>query len=185
MTTTRLLRVGDVQLYRVCDDLSEPLIYFMVLFSPWAFGATQPWAIWTMNVVGYILGALLLGKLAVRHWKGYRPPRWEGSREQGARSAERKHRTAEPAEGTPAPGGEGRGEGGSSSKIRDPRSRMEGSHRPSPISHLPSSGSGLAILTVLTLGYCLISAVNARSTYHRQDLSFEYHRYLTWLPHSF
>ena len=72
----RPLRQRDVQLYRVCDDLTEPVIYFMVLFSPWAFGTTQPWAIWTMNAAGYFLGVLLAVRLAVRWFKGYRPPRW-------------------------------------------------------------------------------------------------------------
>jgi hypothetical protein len=147
-TSTRLLRAGDVQLYRVCEDLSEPLIYLMVLFSPWAFGTTQPWAIWIMNIAGYFLGVLLLGKLAVRHWKGYRPPRWE-------------------------------------SKTGDSRSKIEDSDLPSSIFHLRSPTQTLAILTVLILGYCFVSAVNARSTYHRSDLSFEYHQNVAWLPHSF
>src|SRR5712671_4505408 len=72
----RPLRVRDVQAYRVCDGASEFLIYLMVLFSPWAFGTTQPWAIWTMNIAGYVLGLLLTVKLAIRHFKDYRPPRW-------------------------------------------------------------------------------------------------------------
>ena len=43
----------------------------------------------------------------------------------------------------------------------------------------------LAILTVLILGYCLASAVNARATYHRDTATFEYHHFIPWLPHSF
>lgn len=71
------LRAADVQLYRVCDDLSGALIFPMVIFGPWAFGTTQPWSIGTMNVAGCALGALLLFKLFVRQVKGFRPQRWE------------------------------------------------------------------------------------------------------------
>ena len=53
---SRPLRVLDVQIYRVCEDVTEGLIYLMVIFSPWAFGTTQPWSIWTMNLAGYLLG---------------------------------------------------------------------------------------------------------------------------------
>ena len=31
----------------------------MIIFSPWAFGTTESWSIWTMNIAGYALGALL------------------------------------------------------------------------------------------------------------------------------
>ena len=53
-----LLRAHDVQFYRICEDVTETLIYLMVVFSPWAFGTTQSWSIWTMNGAGYCLGAL-------------------------------------------------------------------------------------------------------------------------------
>src|SRR5258708_18874259 len=71
------LRARDVQLYRFCEDLTEALIYLMVVFSPWAFGTTQPWSIWTMNAAGYLLGLLLALKLFIRRATGYRPPRWD------------------------------------------------------------------------------------------------------------
>jgi hypothetical protein len=71
------LRALDVQSYRLADDLSGLLILPMLLFSPWAFGTTQPWAIWIMNAGGYALGALLLAKLFIRKLKGYPAPRWE------------------------------------------------------------------------------------------------------------
>jgi O-antigen ligase len=70
------LRAADVQLYRVCDDLSGILIFAMVVFSPWAFGTTQPWSIWTMNIAGYALGVLLLLKLFIREAKGHPAMRW-------------------------------------------------------------------------------------------------------------
>ena len=71
------LRAADVQLYRICDDLSGMLIFPMLVFSPWAFGTTQPWSIWTMNMAGYALGILLLVKLFIRGAKGYTALRWE------------------------------------------------------------------------------------------------------------
>ena len=40
-------------------------------------------------------------------------------------------------------------------------------------------------LTMLILGYCLISAANARATYHPESLTFDYHASLWWLPHSY
>ncbi len=49
----------------------------MAVFSPWAFGTTQPWSIWVMNLAGFALGILLLTKLFIRGVKDFRPPRWE------------------------------------------------------------------------------------------------------------
>ena len=71
------LRAADVQLYRICDDLSGMLIFPMLVFSPWAFGTTEPWSIWAMNIAGYALGILLLAKLFIRGPKGYTALRWE------------------------------------------------------------------------------------------------------------
>jgi O-antigen ligase len=57
----------------------------MIVFSPWAFGTTEPWSIWTLNIAGYGLGALWLAKCALRRWAGsapakppssQRPQRW-------------------------------------------------------------------------------------------------------------
>jgi O-antigen ligase len=45
--------------------------------------------------------------------------------------------------------------------------------------------SALALLTVAILVYCLISAVNARSTYEANQQVFVYHEHLSWLPHSY
>src|ERR1051325_11777508 len=88
---THPLRASDVQFYRFCEDLTEALVYSMVLFGPWAFGTTQPWSIWTMNVGGYLLGVLLMAKLAIRWLKGSRPPRCDeeaGQRDHETRSEE-------------------------------------------------------------------------------------------------
>ena len=145
----RALRARDVQLYRVCEELTEPLIYFMVVVGPWAFGTTQSWSIWLMSEAGYLLGLLLAGKLAIRWLKGYHPPRWDDGKGREVQSPET----------------ESRGQWG-----------------------MTASGltAILAWLTVAILGYCLISALNARATFHRDELSFAYHgSFIRWLPHSF
>lgn len=72
------LGIRDIRRYRVSDSLSGSLIGFMVVFSPWALGTTQPATIWTMNLTGYALGALLAVKWFIRRFRGYRPPRWGG-----------------------------------------------------------------------------------------------------------
>jgi len=69
--------VRDVHLYTVCESATAILVYVMVVFSPWAFGTTQPWSIWTMNAAGYLLGIMLALKLFIRHSKSYRPRRWD------------------------------------------------------------------------------------------------------------
>src|ERR1039457_4984064 len=53
-------------LYRFCDALTEGLIYFAILFGPWAFGTTQTWSIQVMNGVGLTLGLLWLVKIGFR-----------------------------------------------------------------------------------------------------------------------
>ena len=85
------LRAADVQLYRICDDLSGLLIFPMLIFSPWAFGTTQPWSIWTMNAAGYTLGILLLVKLHIRGLKGYVAPRWESFSSHSATRTRHRH----------------------------------------------------------------------------------------------
>jgi hypothetical protein len=71
------LNAADVQAYRVADDLSGVLIIPMIIFGPWAFGTTQSWSIWTMNIGSFALGFLLMTKLFIREVKGYPAPRWE------------------------------------------------------------------------------------------------------------
>src|ERR1035437_8509782 len=141
----RPLRARDVQFYRVCEDFTEPLICLMVVFGPWAFGTTQSWSIWLMNGAGYLLGLLLAGKLAIRRFKGYHPPRWD--------------------------------DGGLESLSDSTGSKLLTS---------PRLTATLALLSVAILVYCLISAVNARATFHREVLSFDYRdSFIQWLPHSF
>ena len=65
------------RLHRISDGLTEGLIYFAILFGPWAFGTTQPWSIQVMNGVGLALGLLWLAKLFIRS-SGHQPLRWTG-----------------------------------------------------------------------------------------------------------
>lgn len=112
----------------------------MVIFSPWAFGTTQAWSVWTMNGCGYVLALLLGIKVSIRRLKQYDPPRWERTED----------------------GGETGGGRNSSAGLT----------------------SVMAWLTVAVLGYTLVSAANARSTWRAGALSFEYHEFSAWLPHS-
>jgi hypothetical protein len=45
--------------------------------------------------------------------------------------------------------------------------------------------TGVAVLTVLILGYCLVAAVNARAVYDPASLTFHFQRHVSWLPHSY
>jgi len=75
----RQLRAADVQLYRLCDGTAGNVIFLMAVFSPWAFGTTQSWAVWTINYAAGLLGALLLVKLFIRKIKKYPAPRWDAA----------------------------------------------------------------------------------------------------------
>ncbi|MBX3743755.1 MAG: O-antigen ligase family protein [Verrucomicrobiae bacterium] len=60
----------------LADQLTEGLILFLVVFTPWAFGTTQTWSIWTANAACHALGLILFAKLLLRHQSAYRPARW-------------------------------------------------------------------------------------------------------------
>src|ERR1700733_2730745 len=66
------LSLRMLRCHQICDSASGVLISFLILFSPWAFGTTQFWSIWTMNATGYFLGALLGLKIAIRFSTGHR-----------------------------------------------------------------------------------------------------------------
>ena len=154
-------------LYRAGDAITEGIVYGAIVFSPWAFGTTQPWSIWTMTIAGLVLGALLILKLGIRNLKGYRPPRW-GEAGGGSETAEIKAGQRVP----PVSGQAATGE--ATELMTTGRRNTE-----------RAAVRALAILTVLILTYCFISGLNARSTYHRDQLSFESHSYVPWLPSSF
>jgi len=126
------------------DRLTEVLLYFLIIFTPWAFGTTQPWSISVLNTCGYLMGALLLIKSINRRFWNARGKREGGRVECGKSSAQPKGWTK-----------------------RLTPTRL------------------LAVLTILILGYCLLSAVNARATYDSAQLQLHYHSCLMWLPHSY
>ena len=78
---------------RLCDGLTEWLIYFAVVFGPWAFGTTQAWSIRVMNCVGFAMGLICVIKPLLRS-KGRRMFRWanlsEGGEQARWRRAERR-----------------------------------------------------------------------------------------------
>lgn len=132
--------------YRICDRLTEAVIYFMVIFSPWAFGSTQPWAVAVMNCAGGVLGLLLVGKWVIRWRSGYRPARWWDS-----------------------------------AVVDDSgRKRRRSGTRAAGIITV-----GMAVMTVLIVGYCLASALNSAATYDEETQLFSHRKAIRWLPHSF
>lgn len=65
--------IVEPKLHVITDKLSEILIFFIVLFSPWAFGTTEAWSIWTMNITAYSLGILFIIKQLTRQITNYKP----------------------------------------------------------------------------------------------------------------
>jgi hypothetical protein len=181
------MRVRTPRAYKLCDGVTEAVIHFMVVFTPWAFGTTQQWSIWTMNVSAYLLGGLLLAKWLIRWKTGYVPARWgrndealgetrpaEGMEdggwkmEDGGEDAEAGNKAKDPKK-----------EKGQKSEIRDQRPGSKGLMIARMMTGL------LTILTVFILLYCLTSALNARATFDTGTNSFEYHDYISWLPHTY
>lgn len=75
--------------YQWCERITEYLIYASLVAGPWMYGATEPWAVWILNVVGFLIGALLLAKRIIRLRTGYVPPRWESVEDEGGSSIPR------------------------------------------------------------------------------------------------
>ena len=68
--------------YRAAEAITGTLLCFMAVFTPWAFGTTQSWSIWTMNVTAYLLGGILFWKWSIRLSSGFRPARWDDASNQ-------------------------------------------------------------------------------------------------------
>ena len=152
--------MGTSRLFRFCDGLTEAVIYFMIVFSPWAFGTTQDWSIWTMNVCGYVLGALLVTKWFVR---------WSGGIGERKREGKRLARSQKSEVGC--------------QKEREDREDSQAVKRFNWGRRLTIA---LAGFTVLILTYCLVSALNARALFLEGENRFEYFdNYIKWLPHSY
>lgn len=75
------LTLAWILLYERADALSGGLLLGMLIFSAWAFGTTQPWSIWTMNLCGYAIALLLGLKLLIRLGLGHKPVRWSRMRD--------------------------------------------------------------------------------------------------------
>ena len=71
------LTLAAILFYERVDLLSGGLLLSMLVFCPWAFGTTQPWSQWTMNVCGYAVGLLLAVKAWIRFRLGHEPLRWD------------------------------------------------------------------------------------------------------------
>jgi O-antigen ligase len=54
------------RLHDTCDRATGWLLGAMLVFTPWAFGTTQPWSIRWMNWAAYALGTALIIKLVAR-----------------------------------------------------------------------------------------------------------------------
>jgi hypothetical protein len=155
--TARPLRVGHVQAYYISDLLTGLVICFMVVFSPWAFGTTESWSIWTMNVCGYGLAILQLVKVVVQKSTAYRPRSWDGKPIEGA----------------------------SIRRERSQLCNDAGVYQRTKASGSRSFTWALAFCTCGILGFCLIAALNARAIYLPDSMIFEYYNYLPCLPSSF
>ncbi len=155
------LHVRDVLTYHLAEDFTAFFVYFMTVFSPWAFGTTEPWSIWTMRGCGYAVGLLLFVKWSIRFFKRYRPAKWEPA-------YKAKSHNAEP---------------WMSGTVVRPQPPARCQKRTGWLTHF-SLTQLLAVLTVCILLYCLIAALNARATFNPLSGAFDYHAYLRWLPHS-
>src|SRR6266550_1231369 len=87
-------RLRTPKAHQICDGITEGVLYGMIVFAPWAFGATERWSIWTMNVGGYVLGLLLASKWLIRWRSAYEPVRW-GDRDE-VRNSKFEIRSANP-----------------------------------------------------------------------------------------
>jgi hypothetical protein len=80
-------RVHSPAAFRVCEVLTEALLYIGLVFGPWALGTTEPWSTWIMNWMGYTLGGLLLARTLICWRSHYTPEKWAiggGSSKEGS-----------------------------------------------------------------------------------------------------
>lgn len=157
------------QMHRWCDTLTEVVLYILIVFAPWAFGATQPWSIRIVNGLGYVLGGLWLLKLGIRRWGGYQPVRWDRASvpsDEGMSAPEEIVPSQENSSGLPA---------------------AEGAEATSSVAG--AMGRWLvraaAVLTVFVLAFCLMSALNPRAVYIPRMHVLLNQPCILWLPHSY
>ena len=73
-------RIQAPMSFRICEVMTEALLYIGLVFGPWALGTTEPWSTWIMNWIGYTLGGLLLAKKLICWRTEYAPEKWNVSR---------------------------------------------------------------------------------------------------------
>jgi len=71
------LSLRTLRLYQLCDLLSGPLIYLILICGVWVLGTTRIWIEWMIDYLCYGLGVLLAVKLAIRLCTGFRNARWD------------------------------------------------------------------------------------------------------------
>ena len=126
------------KIYRLADNATEWLIYFTIVWAPWAFGTVHDWAIYVLNCGNYGIGLMSLVKFISRYSYGYSPGRW------GTLSLKKKSYGHQCVKW---------------------RVRL------------------IAILTIYTLAYVLISVLNVRASFNTDLNIFEYYEsYISWLP---
>ena len=172
------------RLYRICDALTEGLIYFAIVFGPWAFGTTQDWSIQIMNGVGLTLGLLWLVKISLRAGARPSPSRvavTPPSPLGGSDATAAFYQAPRPGDGQPATKAPPTPFCDKASQL-PPRSRRTLVQRHAAewrFTRLLGAG------TICILLYCLVSALNARAIYQPDQWHFEYRPAISWLPHSY
>jgi len=154
-----------VRRHRLCDNLTEGLLYILIVLGPWLFGTTQNWAVWVMNIGSYLLGLLLAIKWLIRRKVQFRPACWNMDAAMFLTE-------------TPIP----------SVSMTDGKriawERVIGWWKRQRLCCYATQG--LAATTVLVLLYCLVSAFNARANFNEASRILEYNSsFINWLPHSY
>ena len=178
------------RLYRFCDRFTEALIYFVIIFGPWAFGTTQDWSIWVMNSVGFALGLLWLAKLTLRqsHLSMNVPGAPASRRPVGNRKPELAGETPALPRTAPLPKPRGSMREFVRRILTPSLSPTVGEGRAEGAGRLLSERHFTTLLgagTICILLWCLISAWNARAIYQPEQWHFEYRKIIPWLPHSY
>ena len=175
MISSHTIRGGWQRLHGAIDRSSGMILLLSVVFSPWAFGTTADWAIWCMNCAGYLLGALLLCKWCIRRFQGVTPDRWCS----GGGPAYLRPSSEGVLGGDAA--ATGLGVGGSIDPGGNGAGRGPGSRTVASVWMVRAMFG----LTVLALGYVLVSALNYRAVFTDGAQRLDYRECVPWLPHTY
>ena len=53
------------------DKVTSFLIYFTIIWGPWAYGSVHEWAILVLNLSNFTIGFVLITKFVIRTITGY------------------------------------------------------------------------------------------------------------------